>query len=92
MAFDSGEATWFRTSLDKDGRLEPLPGIPPTLVIAGTAAVAVVVVVVVVVGAHGAVALRPLLALTPVPVLAAPLLSADPRGLGSVTEERNKMN
>ena len=90
MAFDSGEATWFRTSLDKDGRLEPLPGIPPTLVIAGTAAVAVVVVVVV--GAHGAVALRPLLALTPVPVLAAPLLSADPRGLGSVTEERNKMN
>ena len=89
MAFDSGEATWFRTSLDKDGRLEPLPGIPPTLVIAGTAAVAVVVVVV---GAQGAVALRPLLALTPVPVLAAPLLSADPRGLGSVTEERNKMN
>ena len=88
MAFDSGEATWFRTSLDKDGRLESLPGIPPTLVIAGTAAVAVVVVV----GAQGAVALRPLLALTPVPVLAAPLLSADPRGLGSVTEERNKMN
>ena len=75
--------------MDKDGRLEPLPGIPPTLVIAGTAAVAVVVVVV---GAHGAVALRPLLALTPVPVLAAPLLSADPRGLGSVTEERNKMD
>ena len=88
MALDSGEATWFRTSLDKDGRLEPLPGIPPTLVIAGTAAVAVVVVV----GAHGAVALRPLLALTPVPVLAAPLLSADPRGLGSVTEERNNMD
>ena len=86
MAFDSGEATWFRTSLDKDGRLEPLPGIPPTLVLAETA------VAVVVVGAHVAVALRPLLALTPVPVLAAPLLSADPRGLGSVTEERNKMD
>ena len=86
MAFDSGEATWFRTSLDKDGRLEPpLPGIPLTLVFAGTA-------VVVVVGAHGTVALRPLLALTPVPVLAAPLLSADPRGLGSVTEERNNMD
>ena len=86
VAFDSGEATWFRTSLDKDGRLEPpLPGIPLTLVFAGTA-------VVVVVGAHGTVALRPLLALTPVPVLAAPLLSADPRGLGSVTEERNNMD
>ena len=85
MAFDSVEATWFRTSLDKDGRLEPLPGIPLTLVFAGTA-------VAVVVGAHGTVALRPLLALTPVPVLAAPLLSADPRGLGSVTEERNEMD
>ena len=84
VAFDSEEATWFRTSLDKDGRLEPLPGIPLTLVFAGTA--------VPVVGAHGTVALRPLLALTPVPVLAAPLLSADPRGLGSVTEERGKMN
>ena len=86
MAFDSGEATWFRTSLDKDGRLEPLPGIPLRLVLAETA------VAVVVVGPHGAVALRPLLALTPVPVLAAPLLSADPRGLGSVTEERNNMD
>ena len=85
MAFDSEEATWFRTSLDKDGRLEPpLPGIPLTLVFAAVA--------VVVFGAHGAVALRPLLALTPVPVLAAPLLSADPRGLGSVTEERNNMD
>ena len=39
VAFDSEEATWFRTSLDKDGRLEPPPpGIPLTLVFAGTAA------------------------------------------------------
>ena len=81
MAFDSGEETWLRTSLDSDGRLEPLPppGMPLTLV--------VTVVVTAAAGAaevEVAAALRPLLALTPVPVLAAPLLSADPLGLGSV--------
>ena len=84
MAFDSGDATWFRTSLDNDGRLEPPPppppGIPLTLVMTGTAAAA---------GAEDDVALRPLLALTPVPVLTAPLLSADPRGLGSVPGLKN---
>ena len=86
MAFDSGDATWFRTSLDKDGRLEPPPpppGIPLTLVIEGTVAA----------WAEDDVALRPLLALTPVPVLTAPLLSADPRGLGSVPGlNRKKIN
>ena len=87
MAFDSEDATWFRTSLDNDGRLEPPPppppppGIPLTLVMTGTAAAA---------GAEDDVAaLRPLLALTPVPVLTAPLLSADPRGLGSVPGLKN---
>ena len=80
MAFDSEEATWLRTSLESDGRLEPpLPGIPlTTWVITGTAGAAGAA------GAEDEVALRPLLALIPVPVLAAPLLSADPRGLGSV--------
>ena len=66
--------------MDNDGRLEPPPGIPLTLVITGTTTAA----------AEDDVALRPLFALTPVPVLAAPLLSADPRGLGSVPGLKNK--